>query len=323
MHADEMPGRDTGTYDVVVVGGGPAGLSGALVLARALRRVVVVDAGEPRNAPAHGAHGFLGRDGIAPLDLLHAGRLEVRSYGAEVVQGRAVTARRTTGGLAVHLEDGRVLHGRRLLVTTGLADELPDVPGLRERWGRDVVHCPYCHGFELRGRRVAMLATDENGAREAVLLGQWSPDVVLLRHTAPAPDEHVAEQLAARGAEVREGVVTELVVEDDALVGARLDGGDVVACEALVVSPRVHAHDGLLASLGVPQGSDGLAVADATGRTSVPGVWAAGNVVDPSIQVVGAAAAGSAAGIALNADLVHEDVAVAVERHRAARSARP
>jgi thioredoxin reductase len=308
---------DALVHDVVVIGGGPAGLSAALVLARSLRRVAVVDAGEPRNAAAHGAHGVLGREGIAPLDLLDAGRREVRSYGGEVVTGRAVTATPAADGLVVRLDDGRVLRGRRLLVTTGLGDELPDVPGLAERWGRDVVHCPYCHGFELRGRRLAVLATDASGAREALLLGQWSTDVVLLRHTAPEPDEGLTEQLAARGVEVRDGLATALVVQDDRLTGVRLDAGALVPCDALVVAPRLVPRDGLLASLGLEPGPDGVVAVDADGRTEVAGVWAAGNVVDPTVQVVGAAAGGSAAGIALNADLVVEDVGRAVRERRA------
>lgn len=318
MGAAGEPARAVRDVDVVVVGGGPAGLSAALVLARALRSVVVVDAGEPRNAPAHGAHGFLGCDGIAPLDLLRTGRREVRSYGGEVLAGRAVSAGRTGSRVVVHLEDGRVLRARRLLVTTGLADELPDVSGLRDRWGRDVVHCPYCHGFELRGRRLAVLATDGTGAREAVLLGQWSADVVLLLHDAPEPAPDVAEQLRVRGVEVRRGTVTELVVEQDRLAGVRLADGTTVACEALVVSPSVAPRDDVLTALGAERDPRGLARVDATGRTSVPGVHAAGNVVDPTLQVVGAAAAGSAAGIALNADLVEEDVAHAVAAHRRA-----
>ncbi|MFS0699262.1 NAD(P)/FAD-dependent oxidoreductase [Cellulomonas sp. 179-A 4D5 NHS] len=317
MDTAEPAPLDGPAYDVVVVGGGPAGLSAALVLARSLRRVAVVDAGEPRNAAAHGAHGVLGHEGIAPLDLLDAGRREVRSYGGDVVTGRAVTAGAAAEGVVVRLDDGRVLRGRRLLVTTGLADELPDVPGLAERWGRDVVHCPYCHGFELRGRRLAVLATDASGAREALLLGQWSADVVLLRHSAPEPDDVLAEQLAARGVEVRGGRATGLVVEGDRLTGVRLDASTLVPCDALVVAPRLVPRDGLLASLGLEAGPDGVVAVDADGRTGVAGVWAAGNVVDPTAQVVGAAAGGSAAGIALNADLVLEDVGRAVRESRA------
>src|SRR5215218_9572670 len=145
--------------DVVVVGGGAAGLSAGLMLARARRRVVVVDAGEPRNAPADGVHGMLGHDGVPPAELLARGRDEVRHYGGEILDGWVTGAQRKDGAFAVTLADGRELRARRLLVTTGLVDELPDVPGVRERWGRDVIHCPYCHGYEVRDQAVGVLAT--------------------------------------------------------------------------------------------------------------------------------------------------------------------
>src|SRR6478609_7501334 len=147
-------------YDVVVVGGGAAGLSGALTLARARRRVLVVDAGEPRNAPAGHVHNYLAREGTPPADLLAAGRAEVAGYGGAVVQGRVTTAeRRDDGTFRVTLEDGRRTDARRLLVTTGLVDELPDIPGVAQRWGRDVLHCPFCHGWETRDRAIGVLAT--------------------------------------------------------------------------------------------------------------------------------------------------------------------
>jgi thioredoxin reductase len=148
--------QDLGAYDVVVVGGGAAGLSGALILGRARRSVLVVDAGEPRNAPASGVHGFLTRDGMVPAELLRVGRAEVRRYGGRVLEGgRVASATAVDGGFAVALEDGRRVGARRLLVATGLVDELPDVPGIRERWGRDVLHCPYCHGWEVRDRAIS------------------------------------------------------------------------------------------------------------------------------------------------------------------------
>src|SRR5215210_9408268 len=144
--------REPETYDVVVIGGGAAGLGGALMLGRSRRSVLLVDAGEPRNAPASGVHGFLTRDGMAPAALLEAGRTEVRGYGVRVLDGRVASAESGDGGFTLTLEDGRRVDARRLLVTTGLVDELPDVPGVRERWGRDVLHCPYCHGWEVRDR---------------------------------------------------------------------------------------------------------------------------------------------------------------------------
>jgi hypothetical protein len=173
--------------DVVVVGGGAAGLSGALMLARARRSVVVVDAGAPRNAPAAGVHGLLGRDGTPPAELLDRGRAEVGSYGGEIVRGEVETVERDGDRFAVRLAGGGTLRARRLLVTTGLVDELPDVPGLRERWGRDVVHCPYCHGWEVRDRAIGVLATGPMSVHQALLFRQWSADVTLFTHRAPAP----------------------------------------------------------------------------------------------------------------------------------------
>ncbi|RBY83049.1 SAM-dependent methyltransferase [Geodermatophilus sp. TF02-6] len=311
-------------YDVVVVGGGAAGLSGALALARSRRSVLVVDAGEPRNAPAGHVHDYLTRDGTPPAELAALGRAEVTGYGAQVRPGRVTGLRRRDDGFAVELADGDHVHARRLLVATGAVDELPDVPGLGERWGRDVLHCPYCHGWEVRDRRIAVLATTPFAVHQALLFRQLSDDVTLLRCTGPAPSAEEAEQLAARGIAVVDGRVVALEVVDDRLAGVRLADGRVRACEALVVSPVVHARADLLAPLGlVPEpvlmGGQllGTAVpADPTGATAVPGVWVAGNVTGPSVQVVGSAAAGLTAAARINADLVAEDAGRAVAAHR-------
>ncbi|MEU4744476.1 NAD(P)/FAD-dependent oxidoreductase, partial [Actinosynnema sp. NPDC023658] len=182
-------------YDVVVVGGGAAGLNGALMLARSRRSVVVVDAGAPRNAPADGVHGLLARDGMPPAELLERGRAEVRSYGGHVVTGEVETVTREGDRFVVALADGRTVRARRVLVTTGLVDELPDVPGLRERWGRDVVHCPYCHGYEVRDQAIGVLASGPMSMHQALLFRQLSADVTFFSHTAP-PNAEQAEQLA-------------------------------------------------------------------------------------------------------------------------------
>ncbi len=297
-------------FDVVVVGGGAAGLNAALVLARARRRVAVVDAGDPRNAPAAHMQGFLSRDGMPPAQLLEVGRAEVAGYGGVLVEDRV---ERIDEGFAVHLAGGGTLRARRVLVTTGLRDELPDIPGLRERWARDVLHCPYCHGYEVRDRPLGVLG--DSALHLGLLLPQWSADVVFFPHTNElTADER--EQLVARGVHIADGEVTGLVVDDDALHGVELAGGQVVPRAALFVAPRFVARDELLAGLGCATGDDGRVVTDPTGRTSVPGVWAAGNVVDPRAQVVTAAGMGSVAAIALNADLVHEDVQRAVAANR-------
>ena len=299
-------------YDVVVIGGGAAGLSAALVLSRARRTVLVVDAGTPRNAPAAHMHGYLSRDGLPPGELLAFGRDEVKSYGGEIVAGTATDiVLDSWSGFRVLFADGRRISARRLLVTTGLRDELPAIPGLRDRWARDVLHCPYCHGHEVRDRRLGVLGGTPGAVRYAQVVRQWTHDLVYF--TPPetlTTDERT--QLSARAIGIVEGTIEQLIINDDHLRGVRMDDGCVVPRDALFVPPRFVPNNDLLVALGCAVDGDGWVTADNTGRTSVPGVWAAGNLVDPRAQVITAAGAGSAAAIALNADLVEEDVRNAV-----------
>ncbi|MGA4843979.1 NAD(P)/FAD-dependent oxidoreductase [Streptomyces sp. G45] len=304
-------------YDVVIVGGGPAGLSAALLLGRARRSVLVVDSGEPRNAPAAHLHAFLSRDGLPPGRLLEAGRREVAGYGGVFRDGRAVSAGRDGGGFTVALDGGGTVRARRLLVAGGVTDELPDVPGLRERWGRDVLHCPYCHGWEVRDEAIGVLATGPTSVHQALLFRQWTDHVTLLAHTGPRPTGEEAEQLAARDIAVVTGEVTGLEVADDRLTAVRLGTGGRVPLRALAVAPRAVPRAEVLACLGVeptphPRGIGAYIAADATGRTAVPGVWVAGNLADPVMQVLAAAASGATAAGAINADLVAEDTRRAV-----------
>ncbi|MFP3986225.1 NAD(P)/FAD-dependent oxidoreductase [Streptomyces sp. E11-3] len=313
----------TDELDVLVVGGGVAGLSAALTLARARRSVLVIDSGEPRNAPAAAAHGLLSRDGLPPLELLRAGREEVVGYGGQIVADRAVSARRVTGGFAVETERGRSFRARRLLVTTGLVDELAPVPGLRERWGRDVLHCPYCHGWEVRDRPIGVLGGSPASVHQALLFRQWSPEVTLFLHTGEDLAEEQWERLAARGITVVDGEVTGLVVVGDRLTGVRLASGRKVAVEALAVAPRFVARGELLSDLGLatvehPLGVGEYVASDASGLTDVPGVWVAGNVTDVMGGLAAAQAAGTQSAAAINADLVNADADAAVARRRAA-----
>jgi len=298
-------------YDVAVIGGGAAGLSAALVLARARRRVVVIDAGAPRNAPATHMHGYLSRDGLPPAELLAIGREEVARYGGEVVRATVTGLLPDDGGgFGVLLDGGPPMSARRVLVTTGLSDELPAIPGLRERWARDVLHCPYCHGHEVRDQRLGVVGGTPGAVRYAQIVRQWTHDLVYLTPPDLLTDTE-RSQLAARGIGVVEGDIDHLVIDDDRLRGAQMADGCVVPRDALFVPPRFVPHNALLVGLGC-DAEDGWVTADATGRTSVPGAWVAGNVVDPRAQVITAAGAGSAAAIALNADLVEDDVDKAV-----------
>ncbi|WP_204940402.1 FAD-dependent oxidoreductase [Micromonospora luteifusca] len=312
------------TYDVVVVGGGAAGLSGALALSRARRSVLVIDAGEPRNAAADHVHNYLGREGSPPGELYAVGRAEVAGYGGQFRTGRVEAATRHDDGFQLSLDDGSLVRARRLLVATGLTDELPDVPGLAKRWGRDVLHCPYCHGWEVRDRRIGVLATGPLAVHQAEMWRQWSSDVLLLLHDAPAPDEETAERLAARSIAVVPGPVAEVEVTGDALTGVRLADGRSVALDAVVVATRLTPRADLLVGLGlapeeVTMGGYVIGAqipADATGATTVPGVWVAGNVTDLRGQVITSAAAGLTAGAAINADLIAEETRAAVDAYR-------
>ena len=313
------------SYDVVVIGGGAAGLSGAVALARSRRSVLVIDAGEPRNSPADHVHNFLTRDGTPPAELYAAGRAEVTRYGGHVEAGQ-VTSLSRDGDLFRAEVNGRVVTARRLLVATGLRDELPDVPGLAERWGIDVLHCPYCHGWEVRDKRVAILATGPGAVPQALLFQQLTRHLTVLRHTAaPFPAEQ-AGQLRALGIPVFDGLVVRVEASASRLTGVRLADGTRVGLDALIVAPRFLANADLLAPFGlapveVSFGGQVIATriaADSSGATSVPGIYVAGNVADPQAQVITAAAAGLMAGAAANMDLAAEDA-----RHAVTMAVRP
>ncbi|MFC6085639.1 NAD(P)/FAD-dependent oxidoreductase [Sphaerisporangium aureirubrum] len=370
------PGRQR--YDVVVIGGGAAGLSGALTLSRARRSVLVIDAGHPRNAPATHVHTYLTREGTPPGELLAIGRAEVTGYGGEIVTATAGAIRRrpdgdfdvtlekiatvddrgapptgtTAGNDAVReartapddgaaLLDGaavsngkptsdgaRTVVARRLLVATGLVDELPGISGLAERWGRDVLHCPYCHGWEVRDQAIGVVGTGPMSVHQALLWRQWSADVTYFTHTAPEPGPDEREQLAARGIPVVESRVAAVEVTGDRLTGVRLDDGRTIPRQALVVATRLTARADVLTTLGLTPADRLLGdhvigthiPADPTGATTVPGVWVAGNLADPLEQVIGAAWSGVRAAAAINSALITADTHHAVTTHRATAS---
>ncbi len=301
--------------DVAIIGGAFAGLSAAVTLARSLRSVVVVDSGNPRNAPAAGAHNVLAREGVSPVKLLAAGRREAEHYGAKILNDHATAARRTDDGFEIRLAGGGTVHARRLLLATGLVDELPDVPGVREFWGESVLHCPYCHGWEVRGRHVGVLGTSERSVHQALLFRQLTEEVTFLRHTLSNVDDETAEKFAARDIRVANGVVQRLRADNGVLRAVILDDGDELLIDALAIAPLFIARADLYEQLGgtVTEHPFGAFVStDEMGRTKIPGVWAAGNVSDLAAMVATSMGAGVTAGAAINADLIAEDVQAAV-----------
>lgn len=264
-------------YDVIVVGAGPAGLSAALVLGRQRRRVLVVDAGEPRNAPAAEMHMYLGRDGGSPADLLVDGRAEVDAYPTvQRRSGRVATVKGEVDGFEVELAGGERESARRLLLATGQVDSPDDVPGLAERWGASVFHCPFCHGYETTGKSLAVLGNGVGAMLAAYVRDRFSDDVVLCTNgpgTLPPP---VAELLPARGIAVLETPLTAVEGELDGLT-LRFADGSTLARDAVYHRAPTHQSADLAEQLGAELLPDGCVQVDEFGHTTVPGVFAAGD----------------------------------------------
>ncbi|WP_410677135.1 NAD(P)/FAD-dependent oxidoreductase [Amycolatopsis sp. cmx-4-68] len=310
------------TVDAVVIGGGAAGLNGALMLARSRRSVVVIDSGRPRNAPAEGVHGLLGLDGTPPAELLRRGREEVRRYGGQVVTGKVVStapAAPPADGdprFAVSLADGGLVRARRVLVATGLRDVLPDIPGLAPHWGRGVVHCPYCHGWEVRDQPIGVLAVGPASVHHALLFRQLTEDLVYFARGIDL-DEDTRARFTARGIRIIDTPVAEVQSNGNDITGVLLTDGHVVPRRVLaVVTTTLARADGLdglrLPMEDLPGGMGRRFITGMAGTTEVPGVWVAGNATDLTAQVGAAAAAGALAGAHMNAHLATADTNAAL-----------
>jgi thioredoxin reductase/SAM-dependent methyltransferase len=310
--------------DVCVIGGSAAGLAAALQLGRQRRSVIVVDSGEPRNAPAAHMHSYLGREGLPPSELVADGREEVRSYGGEILSGlvtsvtRVTRVSRTDGGdFRVELADGHSVVARRVLAATGLVDELPDIDGLAEHWGRDVIHCPFCHGYEVRDQRVVQIVTHPMGLHTAGLFRQLTARLTVVLHDPAGVDDAELDALRAGGVTVVRGKVSRVVSGADGHVAAvEVAGHGTIDADAVVVGPRFRVRAEPFAALGLhpaahESGLGDFLETDATGATTVPGLYAAGNVTDPSQQVLQAAANGSRVGAMISFSLARDDLEAA------------
>jgi thioredoxin reductase/SAM-dependent methyltransferase len=304
--------------DVAVVGGSAAGLAAALQLGRQRRSIIVIDSGEPRNAPAAHMHSYLGHEGVSPSELTAIGREEVRSYGVEVLAGRAVDVTRLDDGrFRVALVGGHTVVARRVLAATGIVDDLPDIDGLAEHWGGDVIHCPFCHGFEVRDQRIVQIITHPMNLHPAGLFRQLSARFTIVLHEGVAADSPELDALRAAGVDMVDGPVRRIVAGDDGHVAAvELASGGHIDADVVVIGARFRVRTEAFASLGLepaahPSGLGDFVETDQSGETSVPGLYAAGNVTDPSQQVLQAAANGSRVGGMISFSLVHDDIEAA------------
>lgn len=304
--------------DVCVIGGSAAGLAAALQLGRQRRSVIVLDAREPRNAPAAHLHSYLGFEGRPPAELLEAGRAEVRRYGGEIIDGRVSRVTRTPdGGLRAELAGGHSVIARRVLAATGITDELPEIEGIARHWGREVLHCPFCHGYEVRDQAVAMIVTHPAGLRAAPLFRQLTSQLTIILHDAAGTDPAQLAALAQSGVRIVEQQVRRITEDADGrLTGVQLADGTLIEAAAVVTGPRFRARAEPLEGLGLhpaahPSGLGDVIETDTTGATTVPGVFAAGSVTDPGQQVLEAAAHGSRVGAMIAFSLAEEELAPA------------
>ncbi|MEU7861054.1 NAD(P)/FAD-dependent oxidoreductase [Nonomuraea sp. NPDC049141] len=312
--------------DAVVIGGSFAGLQAALTLGRACRRVVVIDDGRPRNAPAAHVHNFLGQHGSTPATLLEAGRAALGDYDVALERDRVVRIEHAPvgGRLYVTSRDGRVWQTRAVVLATGLVDELPDVPGVPELWGRDVVACPHCHGWEVRGEPLAQLSLrgmPQRGVDRALLLSRWSSEVVLLTD-GDELDAAQRERLHAAGVAVQTQRVRRLVSHDGRLHSIEFADGTPLPVRAVFVVTRQRQQTDLAQQLGCRHTEAGTAAGtvetDSAGRTSVPGVWATGTTTVPALLAIGAAGHASTVAVAIHNDLLEQDIATATAESRSA-----
>jgi thioredoxin reductase (NADPH) len=342
--------EDAHTFEVAVIGGGAGGLAASVALARSLRSVVVIDAGQPRNSSSPHAHNLLGNEGINPRDLIAKGRAEAEGYGVTFVDATVTDARTIAANDAAGADpdaivtDARtiesdpnpaeaaaehrfelttsarvIIRAKRIIIATGLTDELPNIPGLAEGWGETVLHCPYCHGYEVRGQHIGVVGSTAMSYHQAMLFSQLSNGVTFIRHDAPEPDAEQTKMLDSLGIEYVDAHIAEVSHTEEGAVlaltanDARDGSAPTRTFDALTVSAFARANSELFTQLGGtvadhPSGMGSYIPTHMAGQTDVPGVWAVGNSADVSAMVVASAASGVLAGAQVNADLIMSSI---------------
>lgn len=315
----------TTNWDAIIIGAGFAGLSAALTLGRARRRTLVIDSGRPRNSAAEHAHNILALDGTSPLELLETAREQATGYGVEFLATEVTGVSELDHGMRIATADGQRLDARTLLAATGLNDVLPEIPGLRSRWGESVLHCPYCHGWEVADRRLGVLVLSEMGFHQAQLLRQWTADLTVFLGEGMHLPAGLAARLEARNVRIVTAPIVEVAGQGDAMTAVRTADGAQIPLDALFTFGEARPNDDFLIPLGLdrtdtPMGS--FLSVDATGKTSAERIWAAGNVTNPGAAIPQAAGDAAFTAAQMNLWLVTDDFDRAVA-DSAAPAARP
>jgi thioredoxin reductase len=294
-------------YDAIIVGGGPAGLSAALILARCRREVLICDAGHPRNAASQALHGYLTRDGMRPADFLQAAREQLRPYGVEFRQGSVVDAKRLGEGFEVRLDDGTARTSRKLLLATGMVDHVPAIPGMRELYGRSILHCPYCDGWEVRDRPLAVYGRGAKAASFALAMKTWSEDLVLCTDGPTGLRPDALRRLQAARIAVRSDKMTRMEATGDSGLRIVFVSGDALARHAVFLSTAYRQRSDLAEQLGCHFTHRGAVHSNSLQGTAVPGLYVAGDAARDVQLIIVAAAEGAKAGFAIHKALQEED----------------
>lgn len=295
-------------FDVIIVGGGPAGLSAGLMLGRSRRRVVICDAGQPRNAVSHAVHGFFSWEGVDPSELQRTAKEQLRPFATEFCDLAAVNAFQHTDTLEIELKDGKILPARRLLLATGAVDILPDIEGFREFWGASVFHCPYCHGWEVRDQPLAVYGKGSAAVEQALLLTAWTSDLIICSDGPASLSLEEELKLSAARIAIREQKICRLKGSDGLLDVIEFEDGSLLPRRGIFLRPRLQYSNALARELGCTLAETGAIRIDETYQTTVAGVYAAGECAGTCGQVIVMAAEGARAAYAINRDLVQEDL---------------
>jgi thioredoxin reductase len=298
----------TNVFDAIVIGGGVSGLSAALLLGRACKRVLVCDAGKPRNQVAQASHSFFSRDGIAPAELLQIGREQLQPYDVKIRQSEVVDAENLGDRFQVTLSNGDQFMGRKLLLATGMKDTLPSIEGFAELWGNSVFHCPYCHGWEVRDQPLAIYGKGEVGFEQVFMLTGWSRDLVLCSDGAAELSDEQRQQLFNWGIQIREEKIARLDYQDGELTGIVFANNEVLPRCGILLRPQSYQHSHLAAKLGCKLGSNDIVEVNDFKQTSVAGVYAVGDASSPLSQISWAVASGMLAASFVNRALIEENL---------------
>lgn len=294
-------------YDVAIIGGGPAGLSAALLLGRSVREVVIFDRGPTRNAPARSANGVFTRDGMPVSELLTVARKQLSPYDIAVQKKEITDIKKDNDGFEILSSSGPEATSRKVILCTGVVDQLPDIPGLKELWGKSVVHCPYCHGWEVRGKPIAALVNSHTIKPFASLLNGWSDDLFLLTNGPIDIYDDVQEKLQAHGIQVIEDHIEKLRGSDGGLEKIVFESGEELQRDALFINPGQRLRSKVIDNLELELNAEGRIHTNKFGETSIPGIYAAGDAGPNMQQVTVAASTGAEVAIAINHLLVEED----------------